>query len=416
MKRLLTIIFILIFSCNVFATTTLYKFEVVVPENEFNYDYTDTDSDFFFISAKGIGDSNSEIDNIYLYGDTAISSDYYAIYGNITDNPESLGDGFEKYTYLIEIQGGNDKNGDGYGDELKSSNTVKIVLNYLYPRDPDATLPSPFYESNILDYERRFMVGEVDGDSSKVENRTYIKYSDVEDFMEDSGIPASKEYNLPAGSGTDVNAYPLYQYDETYDNAYDSFKNGNVITHLYDVKYTPDEDDGITTTTTTTDKKGNITTTTTTIITTSTGTTITIDNDTITTVSSGGTTVWDIDDPLHYTDLYYEGETSDIGNDGLHKWYEDHVVSNIDDHDPSAGKYYRGYLTITKYVWFDPQNSEDATPPNSTIESMKIKARTSGSSRQRTSSIEINAGEYDEVLTTNPNPFKITEMEERGIN
>lgn len=400
MKKLLAAMFVLIFACNIFATTTLYKFEVVVPDNEFNYNFTDPDSDFFFIAAKGIGDSNSEIENIYLYGDTAVDTAYYETYGYITDNPESVGDDFEKYTYLIEIQGGNDgDDADGYGDALQSSNTVKIVLNYLYPRDYEATLPSPFYESDILDAEQRFMVGEVDADSSKVENRTYIKYSDVEDFLEDSGIPASKEYHLPAGSGSDVNAYPLYQYDETYDNAYDGFKNGNVITHLYDVTYTPDEGSETTpggkviTITKTTDNKGNVT---------------------VTTDIDGTSTTQD--DLLHYTDLYYEGNTSDIGNDGLKKWYEDHVVSDIDYHDPSNGKYYRGYITITKYVWFDPQNSEDATPPNSTIESMKIKSRTSGSLRQSTSSVEINAGDYDEVLTSDPNPFKITEREERGIN
>ncbi len=349
MKRILIFIFILMFSSMTFSVKPVdeatYKLTVVVPDNGIDYkfysdlydpDYTD---DFLFILGAGFGSGNKE-----------------EVIFNYTSGPDEADeDGYVTYSYDVLIKGNHN-----------SENRTKIVIYYFFPVEPEETVPANFVDSDILNEEYRFMVGNVDAkNEDTVASRKYIEYSDIDNFLTTHGVPANMEYNLPLG-GVDVNAYPRYTYGKGVDPLYDSFKNGNVVTHLYRIEY----DDPATTE----------------------------DDETV----------------VFYTDRYYATGTTDLNTDGLKEWYTDHIVSVDTDHDPDNGKYYRGYLTIIKYLFFEPQDATNTTPPNGVIQNLRIKARTNGSNRQRTSSVEINAGGYTEVITSDPNPFKITEMEERG--
>ncbi|WP_319371439.1 hypothetical protein [uncultured Ilyobacter sp.] len=335
-----------------------YEFIVVVEKSAgLDYAFKDGNTDFAFILEKGGGQANEE-DLTFNY---------------VEGSRKGIDDRFESYTYTVIYPG-----------KSASNAKMKTTVFYYFPKTPDKTKTGSIVEKDMVDKEYRFMVGELsESDEKKVKERKYIDYKKAQDYFYDKSAAASQEYRIPLATGsTSVNAYPRYTYGENDSYDYDTFKNGNVITHMYEVFYNDPsaDDDGDAGTPASTDKK-----------------------------------------KIHYTDIYYNHPISDLKEDGLQKFYSDHVVKDESKNDPdntndNDKRYYRNYLEIIKYVWFEPQDASNSIPPNSAIQNLKIKAIRKGSNRQRTSSVEINAGGYTEVVSNDPNPFKITEMEERGKN
>ena len=269
-----------------------------------------------------------------------------------------------------------------YNGAENSWGSGKLVLYYEVP-DTTATYKSTDIK---IDEEKRYMVGEPTK-TKDVKDRKYITYKDIGSYTgSNNGIPAKKEYHLSGPMS--VIAGPIYS-----DFYGDEFINGNVVTHIFEVVKQ--------TTTTTTTKKG-------------VETTETIETVLFPELKSSG------------NDEKKSG-SSDTWKE-LEEWLDDNVTSDgtdsngdgfAEDSDGNeTSKYFRDSITIRKYVYFIPGTATVSTPPSAVLEGLKIKSRTNGSNRQRTSSITVGAYDYITEVKENsdPSPFKITEMEERGKN
>lgn len=239
------------------------------------------------------------------------------------------------------------------GSGTGASNSAKFIVYYQKEEDTKDGIK--------IDEEYRYMVGSVTKAAllTQIANRTFIKYSVIYKFYTEGDSSANIEW-YPGGSVA-VLSSPIYDLDN-----YDTFISGNVITHIFEVL-----------------------------------------KDGVVLLPSGKN----------------NGTESDTWGE-LKTWFSNNVTTspitdlNNDGKDDTTGKYYREDLTIRKHVVFQPGNATTSTPPSSVLEGLKIKSRTSGSNRQRTSSITVGADDYISEVRDNsdPNPFKITEMEERGQN
>ncbi len=358
MKKMLMVIFIFVFSCVGFSESS-FDIDFYVPNS------LDGSEAAAFEYIKQIGGIKS-----ITWNSTRVS--------NVWNASEGVDAAYKILQYKVTYNGSENSWGSG-----------KLVLYYEVP-DTTATYKSTDIK---IDEEKRYMVGDPTK-TKDVEDRKYITYKDIGSYTgSNNGIPANKEYNL--SGPVSIIAGPIYS-----DFYGDEFINGNVVTHIFEVvKQTT------TTTTTTTKIKGVETTETTTTTT--------------------------------ETVLFPELNTS--GNDEkksgssdtwkeLEEWLDDNVTSEGTDSDGDGfaedsdgnetSKYFRDSITIRKYVYFVPGTATAITPPSSVLKGLNIKSRTNGSNRQRTSSITVGAVEYDDEVKENsdPSPFKITEMEERGKN
>jgi hypothetical protein len=332
MKRLLFILCILL-SALAFAGEYTMKIDLYVPTGLSSSDAIDY--------IKDIGGGDNEI---------------------VYDGTESIDAEYKLLRYSITIKG--NKN---------SAGSFKMVL--YYPNGEDSL--------NDIDEEYRVMVGDISKNNvSKVANRTYITYDDVQNYLDGKGLPANIEYS--PGGDVSVIAAPIYNSD-----APEIFVSGNVITHIFEVI---DGTGGVVFP----EVKSN-------------------GNE----QSTGSSDTWselstwlnnNVAEDADGNGVPDVNEDSDTDND---RTYSANQNSNDDTYT-----YLRSEITIKKYVFFQPGTATTSTPPASVLEGLKIKSRTVGSNRQRTSSITVGADDYiTEVKeSSDPNPFKITEMEERGQN
>jgi hypothetical protein len=264
---------------------------------------------------------------------------------------------------------------------------VKMVLYYPNGEGEDFSGTGVY-----LDEEYRYLVGEVDSDNSSVTNRTYITYDNIASYEGgNNGIPAKTEYN-PGGS-VSIIAVPIYD-SEAYDSdSTETFMNGNVITHIFQVVDSTSvvfpelkNSNGKEAVVGSSDTWGELI--------------AWIDANVV--EDSNGNGVPDVNEDVDATNN--RNYSSDIEYEG--------------DYDDTTYAYFRSNIEVRKYVFFQSGTATAGTPPNSLLEGLEIKSRTGGSNRQRSSVITVGAEDYinDVKDSDDPNPFKITEMEERGIN
>jgi hypothetical protein len=348
MKKVLIFILAFMFSILTFSAQDDSTYYLMFAMPDIGVDYgTETD----FLALKGAGNGN------VIEGAVEYNLDFKL----------PVGDDYEAFTFNVLTS-------------VSSSNKVKIVLKYIYPGTLEENVPTDFVDTDIIDEEYRFLGDADSNDAGKITKRTYISYSKISRLNDSYSISTNVEYRLPAAGDGDtlvyIAAYPIYENGKNEDYAYDSFQNGNVLTHFYEVRNKSD------------------------------------------------------DALIFHTDVYYNHPTSVEESDsarGLKNWYKNHVATlDSDDNnyytieDPTiavtdfSDTYKREELTIIKLVFYEPQTDTSYTPPDGVIEDLKIKATTNNSNRQRTSSVEVDTANYTEVMTGDPNPFKITEMEERG--
>ena len=355
MKKMLMVIFIFVFSCVGFSESFFYV-DFYVPNS------LDGSEAAALEYIKQIGGVKS-----IAWNSTRVS--------NVWNASEGVDAAYKILEYKVTYSGAENSWGSG-----------KLVLYYEVP-DTTAT----YKGKNIkIDEEKRYMMGEP-AKTDDVKDRKYIVYKDIGSYAgSNNGIPANKEYNL--SGPVSIIAGPIYS--SLYG---DEFINGNVITHIFEVvKQT-------TTTTTTTTKIKGVETTETTTTTTETVLFPELNSSGNDEKNTGSSDTWkELDDWL---DDNVTSEGTDSNGDGF-----------ADGTNPP--KYFRDSIIIRKYTYFIPGTATAITPPSSVLKGLNIKSRTNGSNRQRTSSITVGAVKYDDEVKENsdPSPFKITEMEERGKN
>ncbi|WP_320047356.1 hypothetical protein [uncultured Ilyobacter sp.] len=350
MKKILMSIFLFVFSCVGFSKSSFYI-------------------DFYVPSS--------------LSGAEAEALEYIKEIGGINsidwistqeDNIWNAGKGIDAVYKILEYK-------VTYNGSENSWGSGKLVLYY----EMEDTTGTYDGEDIKIDEEKRYMVGEVETNDA-IKNREYIDYNDIGSYTgSNNGIPANKEYN-PKGPAT-VIASPIYE-DPYDDESSDSFMNGNVITHIFEVV-----DAG--------------------------GAVIfpRLKNNGKSEKTSGSSDTWaELETWLtnNVAEDTDENGTPDVNEDSDPD--NDKTYSSTEDSDDDTYTHLRPNITIRKYVYLVPGKATASTPPASVLEDLKIKSRTVGSNRQRTSSITVGADDYynDVKEKSNPNPFKITEMEERG--
>ncbi|ADO83606.1 hypothetical protein [Ilyobacter polytropus] len=335
----------------------------------------------FVFSCAGFSDSSFEV-SFYvpssLSGAEADALEYIKDIGGVksidwvsteTNNVWNAGEGLDGSYKILEYK-------VTYNGDESSWSSGKLVLFY--------DLEDITYNYNgddiKIDEEKRYLVGDVQT-NDQIEGRTYIDYDDIGSYTgSNNGIPANKEYT-PA-EGVNIIAGPVY--DDPYDDeTSSSFINGNVITHIFEV------------------------------------------------VKPTTTATGETEYPVIFPEINTASgrETGDKTSDTwkeLSDWLDNNVTSDGTDSDgdgfaeDSDGNettdYFRDSIVIRKYVYFGPGTATSITPPASVLDDLEIKSRTTGSNRQRTSSITVGADDYynDVKESSDPSPFKITEMEDRG--
>jgi hypothetical protein len=359
MKKILMSIFIFVFSCAGFSASS---FEIS-----------------FYVPSSLSGVESDALSYIKDIG--GISIDWVSTESTTVWNAgEGVDDVYKIMTYLVTYSG--DENSWGSG---------KLVLYYEI-EDTTATYDGEDIE---IDEEERFMLGTITltdnkGDESKdaksIAEREYITYDAIGSYTgSNNGIPANMEYS-PDGAVTII-ASPVY--DDPYDDeSSSSFMNGNVITHIFEA----------------TDSSGAVIFPT--LKANGSGEKDTGSSDTWAELST-----WLTNNVAEDTD---ENGTPDVNEDSDPD--NDRTYSSSEDSDDKTYTYLRPDITTRKYVYFVPGTATSITPPASVIDNLEIKSRTTGSNRQRTSSITVGADDYynDVKENSDPSPFMITEMEERG--
>ncbi|WP_319203728.1 hypothetical protein [uncultured Ilyobacter sp.] len=359
MKKILMSIFIFVFSCAGFSASS---FEIS-----------------FYVPSSLSGVESDALSYIKDIG--GISLDWVSTESTTVWNAgEGVDDVYKIMTYLVTYSG--DENSWGSG---------KLVLYY----EIENTTATYDGEDIEIDEEERFMLGTITltdkkGDESKdaksIAEREYITYDAIGSYTgSNNGIPANMEYS-PDGAVTII-ASPVY--DDPYDDeSSSSFMNGNVITHIFEA----------------TDSSGTVL-----------FPTLTDNGKAEKDTGSSDTwkelAKWLTNNVAEDTD---ENGTPDVNEDSDPG--NDRTYSSSEDSDDKTYTYLRPDITTRKYVYFVPGTATSITPPASVIDNLEVKSRTTGSNRQRTSSIKVGADDYynDVKENSDPSPFMITEMEERG--
>ena len=359
MKKILMSIFLFVFSCVGFSESSFYI--------------------DFYVPSSLSGGEEAALEYIKDIGGITIE------WSSTKDtNVWNAGEGIDEVYKILEYK-------VTYSGDENSWGSGKLVLYYQIQDKTD----NYDGEDIKIDEEERFMLGTItltdskgdpSNESKSIAKREYITYDDIGSYTgSNNGIPANMEYN-PSGAETII-ASPVY--DDPYDDeSSDSFMNGNVITHIFEVVDTsntvlfpPLKSNG----------SG--------------------EKDTGSSDEWKELAKWLTNNVAEDTD---KNGTPDVNEDSDPD--NDKTYSSTEDSDDKNYTYLRSNITIRKYVYFVPGTATGITPPASVLEDLKIKSRTTGSNRQRTSSITVGANDYDDDVKENsdPNPFKITEMEERG--